>query len=185
MANFISIPSHEIETFLQNLKFERGVQGQEVTYSRRSKRNPDVVLKVYTSIRVDSSAVRSAGRDSIKVCVIFDARNRSFGIGRFPPVLRVHSIKNTLDRLFERLHEATKRANQWISEEERRHGPHPESKAWRERLEEKAQFAAKEQRDEEQGFMSDPDYQEYVDNSGEPPSSCYSYEDYKSFVTNQ
>lgn len=113
--NFVAIPSQDIENWLESKKFQRSVVRNEIVYTRASTRNPNVLLKVYTSIRVGSDSVRGAGRDSIKACVIFDnQKGKSFGIGKFPPVLRVVSVESTIKRLEERIREAAKRGNEWI-----------------------------------------------------------------------
>ncbi len=115
MAQFFEVPAAEIEKFLSSKSFVRGIQGNEVVYTRKSRRNPDVLMKVYTSIRVGRTAVRSSGKDSIKVCVVFDSGRRSFGIGKFPPVFRVTSTESTLERLQHRIMMAAHRAEEWLN----------------------------------------------------------------------
>jgi hypothetical protein len=150
MAHYFAVPAQAIEDFLASKKFERSVQREEVVYSRRSSRNPDVLIKVYTSIRVGAQQVRRSGTDAIRVCVVFDNGRRSFGIGRFAPVFRVTSAESTLRRLEERLREAAERGNEWIDNEAIRQ---------QERVQER------------RGFMSDPDYRAFrdVEPCSEPP----------------
>lgn len=119
MANYVAVPAEAIEKFLQDLKFEKSQQGNEVVYFRRSSRNPNVRLKVYTSIRIGNTAVRNAGKDSIKVCAVFDNDRRSFAVApRLNPVFRVTSTESVLARLKDRIKEAAELANKWIDKNE-------------------------------------------------------------------
>jgi len=122
MSNqFVAVPSQDLESWLDSKNFIRSVQYNEVVYSRVSIRDPNVHLKVYTSIRVGSTSVRGAGKDAIRVCVIFDnGRGKSFGIGKFSPILRVSSVESVIRRIDERVREAATRGNEWIDEQEKR-----------------------------------------------------------------
>ncbi len=122
MANFIAIPAADIESFLQKKGFTRfkassgAFQTNEIVYHKRSTVNQGLMIKVYTSIREGQSSVRPAGKDAIRVCCVFDDGHRSFGVGKFDHVMRVHSVQSTLERLEERLKEATARAKEWLVE---------------------------------------------------------------------
>lgn len=203
-ASYVEVPAQAIEGLLAGMKFERKVQREEVVYERRSSRNPDVVMKVFTSIRVGRSAVRGCGKDSIKVAVVFDNGRKQFGIGRFSPVFRVASVESVLSRLRERMVEATKRANEWIDQQASRDaqfearraaglpadlpgsGPLPPNRPHRaasparhmaravydetqDRLREKAKFAERERRQEQEAFLSDPD----LGDLRQPPAGSY------------
>lgn len=177
-ASYVAVPAQAIEDFLVGMKFERTIQREEVVYQRRSTRNPDVMMKVFTSIRTGRSAVRACGKDSIKVAVVFETPRKSFGIGKFPPVFRVASIESVLRRLRERLMDASKRANEWIDGQAKRDeefrarrtsslpkdlpgaGPLAPRKAsvhkdeWLDRMQEKADFARSERDQEERAFRA-------------------------------
>lgn len=120
MAQFVAISAQKIEAHLTARGFTRSVQHQEVTYFRCSERRPEVQVKVYTSVRVGTTVVRSSGKDAIRVCVVFDNGRRSFGIGKFPPVMRVHSEASILQRLDERIDAAVERAVEWMNQEDAR-----------------------------------------------------------------
>jgi hypothetical protein len=172
MANFVAVPTEAIKAFMEAKQFRHTVQRQEVVYVRTSKRNPNVHIKVYTSITVGRTAVRGAGKDAIRVCVVFDSKARApFGIGKFPPVLRVASVESVLERLGSRLQDAAKRANEWMDQ-----NPTQAEMARRvvsaidERLEEKAEFARIEAEQEARAFMNDPDMKEYC--GEEPGDDC-------------
>jgi len=144
MPHYVTVPAQTIEDFLSSKGFSRTVQYKEVVYVRASQRNPDVKIKVYTSIRVGRSSARARGKDSVKVCAVFDNGRKSFGVGKFPRVHRTGSPEAVLERVLERIMQAAARANEWIDQNDR---------AWRERLEEKAEFARIEREQEEAAFM--------------------------------
>lgn len=151
-SNFVPVPAAVIEDALRALRFERTVQYREVVYVRRSARNPDVMIKVYTSVRVGDSVVRPSGSDAIRVCVVFDNGRKSFGIAKLGPVHRVHSVESVMRRLRERLQEAARNGKRWMDESDAR------ERAWHSRVQEKADFARREREQEARGFLSDPDY---------------------------
>jgi hypothetical protein len=117
MADFIAVPAKDLEDFLQQKGYSRTTQREEVVYVKRSQVNPSLMVKVYTSICDGSAAVRAAGRDAIRVCVVFDNGARSFGVGKFSPVMRVHSAQSVLERLNIRLREAALRAREWLAQQ--------------------------------------------------------------------
>lgn len=156
MASFVAVPAEALEKWLQDQKFERTVQHNEVVYKRVSRKHPHVVMKVYTSIRVGMDAVRAAGKDAIRVCVVFDNGQRSFGIGRFPGIPRVHSVESVFRRTKERLLEAAKRADEWIEQDRVRQAAREASGD----LEWKDRFARREAQQESRAFLLDPDFQD-------------------------
>ena len=173
MAQYVAVPAQDLEQFLQAKGFGRTVQRNEVVYVRASKRDPNVLLKIYTSIHDGNSVVRAAGRDAIRVCTVWDNQHgKSFGIGKFPPIMRVYSVQSVLNRLLERIQQAAKRGNEWLdqngaqiykpSQQADEPGQAQEMglDEWQERLQDKAEYAEQEQIEEEAGFASDPDYRE-------------------------
>jgi hypothetical protein len=126
MADFIAVPAVDLENFLQSKKFERTKQRDEVVYIRRSTVDPCLMMKIYTSIKDGQTTVRAAGRDAIRVCVVWDnGQGRSFGVGKFPPVFRVHSVQSVLERLDLKLKEAAQRAKDWLGEQAKKKAPPP------------------------------------------------------------
>jgi hypothetical protein len=157
MATYVQVPADAIESELQARGFTRSVQREEVVYSRCHEKNPDVVIKVYTSIRVGRSAVRACGKDSIKACTVFDNGRKSFGIGKFSPIFRVGSVEAVLERMLERARQAYARGSEWI----RQNDEQMASRQMALRLQEKAEYAVVEAEQERQGFMSDPDMRQF------------------------
>ena len=166
MADFIAVPAVDLENFLQNKKFERTKQRDEVVYIRRSTVDPNLMMKVYTSIKDGQTAVRAAGRDAIRVCVVWDnGQGRSFGVGKFPPVFRVHSVQSDLERLDLKLKEAAQRAKDWLAQEASKREAQEDAR-------QKALFAQREREQERQAFASDPDM------GSEPPEAGVSFAEY-------
>ncbi len=188
MANFFcAIPAEVLEGFLANMRFERTVQGREVVYVRKSARNPDVQLKVYSSVKVGQTSVRSAGKDAIRICCVFDNGRKSFGIGKFQPVFRVTSVESVLARLKERLVEASKRANEWIDQnaerqaswEARRQADRQRPGAFADRtmadsaagdIAWKNEFARRERAQEPRAVVLEPGFSDTV---SEPPGALF------------
>jgi len=172
MANhFVAVPADVLEKWLSDQKFERTVQFREVVYVRSSVKNPNVKMKVYTSIKDGQVQVRDAGKDAIRACVVFENGARSFGIGKFPPVMRVTSVESVLTRLKERLMEAAKRANEWIAQDEVREAERAARfKAQSPDIRAKNEFSRREARQESAAFLLDPDFQ---DPCSEPPPALF------------
>ena len=149
MPHYVKVPAQAIEDFCKSKGFTRTTQRNEVVYVRASTRNPDVKIKVYTSIREGRAAARGNGKDSIKVCVVFDNGRKSFGIGKFPRVHRTGSTEAVLGRVLDRLKVAAARATEWI-------GQNGVWCAWRQRLADKDAFARQERAQEERAFAAGP-----------------------------
>lgn len=145
MPHYVEVPADEIETFLRSKGFVRTIVHREVVYSRAHAKNPDVKVKVYTSIRVGAQSARRRGKDSIKVCTIFDNGRKKFGIGKFPRIHRTGSTEKVLERTLKRMREAWARGTEWINEQDRR-----EDLRW------KAEFSRQEREAEERAFLSGP-----------------------------
>jgi len=172
MANFVEVPAEVLESHLVAKKFSKTTCHNEVVYIRKSERDPSVQIKVYTSIRVGRTVVRARGKDSIKVAVVFDNGRKSFGIGKFTAVPRVHSVESVLRRTDERLKSAMLRAVEWLNEQAARGGgfnrpaavpacPRPEDSADafnREWAALKDEAGRREDEQERAAFLSDPDY---------------------------
>lgn len=150
-TRYVAVPASEIEGFLQSKGFHRTTHCNEIVYVRKHSKDPRVQVKVYTSIREGSTAVRRNGADAIKVAAVYDDGRRSFGVGKFPRILRTGSTKAVLDRMLQRMRQAYSRCNEWVAQ----------NPAMMSRIKEKAEFARQEQFREEEGFASDPDYRAY------------------------
>lgn len=150
MPHYVPVPALVLEGFLQSKGFTRTVQYQEVVYIRRHEENPNVLVKVYTSIRVGASQARNRGADSIKVCTVFDNGHKSFGLGKFPRVHRTGSPQLVLERTLTRMRMAYARGSEWIEGQ----------RALRADQAGKAEYARAERKQEAAGFWSDPDFRD-------------------------
>jgi len=121
VATFVNVPADVIEKFLQGKGFYRTVQHTEVVYERCHKEDPRVKVKVYTSIWIGPdgklSQTRKCGKDSIKVCTVVEGYKKTYGIGKFPHILRVGSPEQVLERMLNRMRDAYQRGTIWIREQ--------------------------------------------------------------------
>jgi hypothetical protein len=126
---FVEVSSEKLEGFLVSKGFRRDVQSHEVIYIRDHHIDSNVKVKVYTTLSVGARQARSCGSDAIRVVTIFDnGRGKSFGVGKFPKLLRTAPaglsdearVQVLLDRLYERMREAYARANEFVKESKAR-----------------------------------------------------------------
>jgi hypothetical protein len=113
-SRYVEVSREIIEGFLRSKHFERSVQATEVVYIFHHQKDPRVVIKVYTSLRVGAKTARGRGEDAIRVATVFDDGHRSFGVGKFPKVLRTGSEQLILDRIYSRIREAYLRGSDFI-----------------------------------------------------------------------
>lgn len=113
-ARYVEVRRETLEGFLRSKHFERAVQASEVVYLFRHQKDPRVVVKVYTSLKVGARYARGCGEDAIRVATVFDDGQRSFGVGKFPKVLRTGSEQLVLDRVYSRIREAYLRGSEFI-----------------------------------------------------------------------
>jgi hypothetical protein len=118
MPTYVPVAADKIEDFLKAKGFSRSVYYNEVVYSRDHDENPNIKIKVYTSIRVGQTVVRGCGADSIKICTVFDDGQTRRGVGKFPHVLRVGSEQEVLDRMLGRMRQAYKRGSDWLAQQQ-------------------------------------------------------------------
>lgn len=124
MAHYTEIDSEVFKTFLVAQGFVEGIANEEVVYGKRFSPNPDLVIKVYTSIRSQCAAARDVGKDAIRVVVIFDNGKKTFGVGKFSRVYRTTSQESVHERTLDRINQALARCEQWCAEQQgKRVGP--------------------------------------------------------------
>jgi len=115
-VRYVEVDSMKFEKFLQEKGFVKNKTdfGKEVVYSFCHEYNPNIRVKVYTSITEGVKVARSIGSDAIRVVCIFDNGNRSFGIAKLPRVYRTGSQQKVEARTLERMREAYKLGSSWI-----------------------------------------------------------------------
>jgi hypothetical protein len=119
-SHYVAVRREALENFLKSKGFKRTVQSTEIVYVFPHLKNPSVVVKVYTSIRDGSHTVRGCGEDAIRVATVFENGPISYGVGRFPKVLRTGSEQSVLDRTYSRIQEAYLRGSDFIRTHSRR-----------------------------------------------------------------
>lgn len=121
-TRFVEVTSEKLESFLQEKGFRREVQNREVVYVRDHHIDTSVKVKVYTTISTGAAQVRSCGADAIRVCTVFESPSASFGVGKFPKILRTapsdlseeERVQHLFERLVQRMRSAYARANEYV-----------------------------------------------------------------------
>ena len=122
-TRFVDVSRETLEGFLVSKHFTRTVQGTEVVYIFSHLLDKNVKIKVYTSLRDGASQARACGKDAIRVVTAFESETKSFGVGKFPKILRTGSEQAVLDRLYARIQEAYLRGSDFIRENNARRRP--------------------------------------------------------------
>jgi hypothetical protein len=115
-TRYVEVSREALESFLVSKRFERTLQGSEVVYVFNHLVDKNVKVKVYTSLRDGARLARGCGEDAIRVVTVFDNGSKSFGVGKFPKVLRTGSEQAVLDRVYSRIQDAYKRGSEFIHE---------------------------------------------------------------------
>ena len=75
-ATFVDITELEMDSLLKKEKgWEKNFVGREYVYVYRTKKNPDVVVKVYSSI-TSQGINKNVGKDAIRVCAVNTKTNK-------------------------------------------------------------------------------------------------------------
>ncbi len=114
MSKYIEVNSKNLEDFLISKGFKRNVVHSEVVYERRHLDNPDVVIRVYTSIQDGAASARGCGKDAIRVSAFLEGADKTYGLFKAARVYRVTSEEEVMKRLEARMRDAYRRCNQWI-----------------------------------------------------------------------
>lgn len=127
-SRYIEVNSAHLEDFIKNIKFnrpmqfERTVQSNEIVYVLQHHYNKHIFLKIYTSISTQATIARGCGEDAIRVAVVFEKGKKgepgykSFGIAKLSRIYRTGSEEAVFQRIYDRMREGYRLANQWIRE---------------------------------------------------------------------
>src|SRR5271154_1451368 len=118
MAHYTTIDSATFETFLRDKGFERTVSQNEVVYVLSYKGGSNLKVKVYTTITTGEATARACAADAIRCVVVWDNGTKSFGVGKFPKVLRTTSQAAVHERVSERIELALARCAEWLKEQD-------------------------------------------------------------------
>jgi hypothetical protein len=115
MSRYVEVPREVFEAAMTEAGFkEEGKRGQ-LMFVRRHHRNPELMVKIYSSIPRNASEARDCGEDSIVVCAVYEPpfpqRSRPLYRQR---VFRVTSPEGVMERTLERAREAYGTLNEAI-----------------------------------------------------------------------
>lgn len=110
-----------MEAYLQEMGFEREQISGEVTYFFRHQLNPALVVKIFTSIAEQGTAVRAKDADAIRIVALLtwtrkgetELRRKALYKAR---VLRVNSVEGVLSRMRDKAREAYQALNEFRKE---------------------------------------------------------------------
>lgn len=119
MPNYVPIPSDQLKAALSAMGgMEKATRPSryspgEIYFEIPAAANPQLVIKVYTSIPVGGGRVRGSGKDAIRVCLVWRSDEReaqSAGLLKTVRVHRVTSVASTLKRLKDRVRDCNRKA---------------------------------------------------------------------------
>ncbi len=109
MATFYNISANEMRGFLRAEKGWREEQSlgreKEIVFSYPIKVNPQIQVKVYSGIKIDSGVSRGVGDDAIRVCAVDVKNHRGWIKAR-----RVHRVMGWQHNLRERVIQVIKQS---------------------------------------------------------------------------
>lgn len=118
MERGIVISSEAFRKFLENKGFVANSSGNELVYERVHDKCKSIYIRVYTSIRVGNNVSREVGKDAIRVIAYYSNGEKSFGIAGRQSLSRVYRTgteEKVFERTLERMREAYRIANEWLS----------------------------------------------------------------------
>jgi len=96
-TTYTQVRLEDFDALLQTEKgWERNISGKEYVYDYRMKRFPNIIIKVLTSIKTETSAARQKGQDAIRVFVI---RQEGKGFKGYAKQIRVNRTTNWRDNV--------------------------------------------------------------------------------------
>jgi hypothetical protein len=113
MTRYVEVPREAFEAAMTKAGFkEEGVRGQ-LMFVRRHHRNPELKVKIYSSIPRNAGEARDCGEDSIVVVAVYEPpypmKSRPLYRQR---VFRVTSVEGVMERTLERAREAYVKCNE-------------------------------------------------------------------------
>lgn len=76
-ATYVPITELEFDVVCKESKgWVKVYQGVELVYQYTTKKNPDVVVKIYSSITRNNGLSRQVGKDAIRICAVNTVTNR-------------------------------------------------------------------------------------------------------------
>jgi hypothetical protein len=97
-SRFQPVPLDEFLSVFQPAGFQPSMSGREIVLVRSHERDPDLLIKIYTSIQSGQEESRDSGEDAIRVCLVYKGKGR----GKTKRVNRVGDPKSTVLRALDR-----------------------------------------------------------------------------------
>lgn len=116
MANACVIDSEEFRKFLTAQGFSDGLSNNEVVFSKEHPNKIGLLVKIYSSIRVDSDTARGVGEDAIRTVALFTSAEKTYPIFKGARVYRTTSQESVHSRVQDRIEKAFVRCNEWIEQ---------------------------------------------------------------------
>ena len=99
MGTYVEVKLEEFDALLKKEKgWERNVTGNEYVYDYKMKEFPHLMIKVLTSIKVDTTKARKAGHDAIRVFVVVIDKDGKITRG-YAKQIRVNRTMNWRDNV--------------------------------------------------------------------------------------
>lgn len=105
-SRFVNVPAEAITNLLDEKGFVKDVSGREIVYYMRHKKNPKLILKIYTSLPVDAKKARACGKDAIRCVGIFEGSKQTYGLYKGPRTYRTGTVEGVLDRMLKNARDA-------------------------------------------------------------------------------
>lgn len=104
-GSYVVVTELEFDNLLKPDKgWKKEIKGNEYVYSVTSKRNPNVVVLVYSSLSTDKGTGRKCGADAIRVCAVNTLSNKGIMKSK-----RVYRTPGWDERVKERVIETLKK----------------------------------------------------------------------------
>lgn len=111
-TRYIVIDSSKLFLFLESFGFSRSITpNSEVVYSQAYVGNPNLVVKIYTSVSSGDTVARDIGEDAIRITAVDTQISK--GIYKGARVYRTGSQGKVHARIKERFHEAFQRCMEY------------------------------------------------------------------------
>jgi hypothetical protein len=109
-SRYVEVRRGALLGLLEGAGFEAGVEGREVVYRRKHRKDPTMMVKVYTSLSAGAPTARGCGEDAIRVVLVFQnpRTGRSGCLHKCRRVYRTGTEQAVLERLLARMREATR-----------------------------------------------------------------------------
>lgn len=104
-GSYVVVTELEFDNLLKPEKgWRKEIKGNEYVYSVTSKRNPNVVVLVYSSLSTDKGTGRKCGGDAIRICAVNTLYNKGIMKSK-----RVYRTPGWDERVKERVIETLKK----------------------------------------------------------------------------